>query len=584
MTRKGPQMKSIKSKIISTTLLMLAIPALIIGLVGYNQAKQHLTELGQTNMKNGVKMAIQMINGLNDEVLKGHLSIDEAQEKVKTALIGPKNTDGTRTNTNKIDLGKNGYFFVLDEKGTELAHPSLEGKNVWNLKDQNGYYYIHDIVKKAKAGGGFTTYDWPLPNNEKQIAQKTTYSEVDPNWGWVISAGTYSTDFNKPANSILYVLIITLAITLIVGSIITYLFSKHLASPIKKLTLQMGELASGNLAIDDTNSKRKDEIGQLMNSMNYMKEKLRNMILSITKVSDHVTSQSEELTQYADEVGIGTTQIATTMQELSNGAEEQANSATTLLEKMSDFSETIMQVAIQGESVKESSGQMLRMTEQGGQDMQQSVQQMHVIDERIKQSLEMVKGLDHKTSQITDLVKVIKDISEQTNLLSLNAAIEAARAGEHGKGFAVVADEVRKLADQVTQSITNITSIVTDIQNESKQVVDTLEDGYQLVADGTKQINVTGTTFKNLKDTIENAGNLVENMAAAMFNVLDNTKEINESIDTIASVSEETAAGVEEVTATTEQSSSSMEEVAKSAKMLEEQATNLNSLIQQFKF
>lgn len=577
-------MKSIKSKIISTTLLMLAIPALIIGLVGYLQAKQHLTDLGQTNLKNGVKMAIQMANGLNDEVLKGHLTLDEAQEKVKTALIGQKNTDGTRAITNKTDFGKNGYFFVIDEKGNELAHPSLEGKNVWDSKDQNGKYFIHELVKKAKAGGGFVSYDWPLPNNQKQLAEKTTYAEVDPNWGWVISAGTYSMDFNQPANAILYILLITLAIALIAGSIITFLFSKHLATPIKKLTLQMGEMASGNLAMEAKQSKRKDEIGQLMNSMNYMKEKLREMILDITKVSDHVTSQSEELTQYADEVGIGTTQIATTMQELSNGAEEQANSASTLLEKMSDFSQTIMQVAMQGESVKESSNQMLQITDEGGQNMLHSVQQMHVIDERMKQSLEMVKGLDQKTGQITDLVKVIKDISEQTNLLSLNAAIEAARAGEHGKGFAVVADEVRKLADQVTQSITNITSIVTDIQNESKQVVDTLEDGYQLVTDGTKQINVTGETFKNLKDTIEISGKQVENMAASMFEVLDNTKEINEAIDTIASVSEETAAGVEEVTATTEQSSSSMEEVAKSSKMLEEQAANLNNLIQRFKF
>lgn len=563
---------------------MLAIPALIIGLIGYTQARQHLNDLGQTNLKNGVKMAIQMINGLNDEVVKGHLTLEEAQEKVKTALIGPKNTDGTRTITNKTDLGKNGYFFVLDSKGNELAHPSIEGQNAWSLKDKKGYYYIQDLVKKAKSGGGFVTYDWQLPNDKNHQAEKITYSESDPNWGWVISAGTYSMDFYKSADTILYVLLITLAIALIVGIIITLLFSKHLADPIKKITLQMGEMASGNLTAEVTQTKRKDEIGQLQTSMNYMKEKLRDMILDITKVSDHVTSQSEELTQYADEVGIGTTQIATTMQELSNGAEEQAHSATTLLEKMSDFSQTIMQVAIQGETVKESSTQMLNVTDEGSQNMQQSVQQMHVIDERIKQSLDMVKGLDNKTGQITDLVKVIKDISEQTNLLSLNAAIEAARAGEHGKGFAVVADEVRKLADQVTQSISNITTIVTDIQNESKQVVDTLEDSYRLVNDGTKQINITGETFNDLKDTIKESGKQVENMAAAMFQVLDNTKEINEAIDTIASVSEETAAGVEEVTATTEQSSSSMEEVAKSAKRLEEQATNLNNLVQQFKF
>ena len=122
---------------------------------------------------------------------------------------------------------------------------------------------------------------------------------------------------------------------------------------------------------------------------------------------------------------------------------------------------------------------MLTITNEGNQHMTSSIEQMTIIDRQIKNSLEMVQGLDRKANQITELVNVIKDISEQTNLLALNAAIEAARAGEHGRGFAVVAGEVRKLADQVNFSITNITSIVIDIQSASKQVVATLEDSYQ---------------------------------------------------------------------------------------------------------
>ncbi|RDI45481.1 methyl-accepting chemotaxis protein [Falsibacillus pallidus] len=577
-------MKSIKWKVISVSFLLLVIPALIIGLVGFFQAKDHLNSLGDTNLKNGVKMAVKLADTLNGEVQNGHITQEEAQEKFKEALIGPKQSDGKRTITNKIDLGENGYFFVLDENGNELAHPSLEGKNVWDSKDEDGKYFIHDLVKKAKNGGGFVTYKWPLPNDPNAIEPKTTYSEVDPNWGWVISAGTYQMDFNKSANSILLMLLITLAVSLIIGSIVTLLFSRHLAAPIKKVSLQMGQLADGNLSTEILEVKRKDEIGQLFNSMNHMKKKLRDMMLEITRVSDQVTTQSEELTQHADEVGMGSTQIASTMQELSSGAEEQAHSASTLLEKMSDFSQSIMNAAMEGENVKENSKQMLEITGDGTQNMIQSVNQMNEIDNQIKSSLSMVKGLDEKTGQITDLVQVIKEISEQTNLLSLNAAIEAARAGEHGRGFAVVADEVRKLADQVTQSITNITSIVSDVQNESKQVVTRLNDSYQLVSDGTKQINVTGEKFKLLKDTIEKTTNQVETMSSSMFELLDNTKVINASIDTIASVSEETAAGVEEVTATSEQSSSSMEEVANSARMLEKESANLNKLVQQFTF
>ncbi|MGE8203283.1 methyl-accepting chemotaxis protein [Heyndrickxia sp. NPDC080065] len=577
-------MRSIKGKIISTTLLLLAIPALIVGLVGYFQAKQHLTELGETTLKNGVEMSIRMIDGLDSEVKAGHLTLEEAQEKVKTVLIGPKGADGKREINKQVNLGENGYFFVLDEKGFEIAHPSLEGQTVWDKKDTKGKSFSQEIIKMAQSGGGFTSYYWNLPNDESKIAEKITYSQLEPKWGWVIIGSTYSKDFYKSADIVLYSLIITLAISIIVGAIITLLFSKHIATPLTKMTYDLNEVKDGNLSIEIVRNNRKDEIGQLNNTLNQTKDNLQQMVKKIAHVSETISNQSEALTQNTDEVGIGAKQIATTMQEISNGVEQQANSSTTLLEQMSDFSQTIMNVAVEGENVKEESSQMLKITDEGNENMMRSTEQMKVIDQQIKLSLEMVKGLDNKTNKITELVKVIKEISDQTNLLSLNAAIEAARAGEAGRGFAVVAEEVRKLADQVSASITNITSIVQDIQNESNQVVSTLEDSYQKVVYGTDQMDTTGEVFAKIKNTIDSVNHKVENMVSSMFNILDGSKTINESIDTIAAVSEETAAGVEQVTATIEQSSSAMDEVASSAKMLEEQVTNLNSVVQNFKY
>src|SRR5699024_11491137 len=114
-------------------------------------------------------------------------------------------------------------------------------------------------------------------------------------------------------------------------------------------------------------------------------------------------------------------------------------------------------------------------------------------DQIVHEAVDKVEGLDHDTQEISQLVSVIQNVAEQTNLLALNAAIEAARAGEHGKGFAVVADEVRKLAEQSSNSVKNITDIVETIQNESFNVMDSLSNGYREVTEGTAQIQQTGT-------------------------------------------------------------------------------------------
>ena len=118
---------------------------------------------------------------------------------------------------------------------------------------------------------------------------------------------------------------------------------------------------------------------------------------------------------------------------------------------------------------------------------------MKRIDLIVSEAVNQVQGLDKQSDEISHLVLVIKNIANQTNLLSLNAAIEAARAGEHGKGFAVVADEVRKLAEQVSISVSEITTIVANIQTETNDVVSSLTKGYDEVKEGTMQIEKTGT-------------------------------------------------------------------------------------------
>ncbi|WP_396020292.1 methyl-accepting chemotaxis protein [Bacillus sp. ISL-34] len=151
---------------------------------------------------------------------------------------------------------------------------------------------------------------------------------------------------------------------------------------------------------------------------------------------------------------------------------------------------------------------------------------MQSIDGIIKNAVEQVKGLDSQSQQISQLVQVIKDISNQTNLLALNAAIEAARAGEHGKGFAAVADEVRKLAEEVTHSVGDITNIVSAIQTGSKTVVHhSLEDGYTQVDEGTKQITLTGRTFETINHSVGNMEMKIQHITDELNYISTNRKQ-----------------------------------------------------------
>ncbi|MFC5464049.1 methyl-accepting chemotaxis protein [Lederbergia graminis] len=384
---------------------------------------------------------------------------------------------------------------------------------------------------------------------------------------------------NRSLNVTSVITALIIGLSIIVGIVTSHFISK----PIKMVVERMKQIANGDLRHEPLKTKSIDEIGQLVHSVNSTNESLLTIVKDMINVSGSVKNRGEQLTQYSDELLAGSQQIATTMEELSAGAEEQAHSSATLNENMGNFSQQIMDVALKGESVKEQSDTMLQLTENGSHYMEESVQKMATINGKMKQSLLMVKGLDNKTDNISNLVNVIKDIAAQTNLLALNAAIEAARAGEQGRGFAVVATEVQKLAEQVSESVTDITSIVTDIQDESKQVVESLDEGYKLVDEGTNQIKTTGDTFTNLKEAIETVGVQIRSMSSSLYDVLDNTKTINSAIENIASVSEESAAGVEQVSATTQQASTSMEEVSESAKSLEENANTLDALIQRFK-
>jgi methyl-accepting chemotaxis protein len=374
-----------------------------------------------------------------------------------------------------------------------------------------------------------------------------------------------------------------LAVSIIIGVLLVVFISRAISRNLKKVVQVSNRIAEGDLTVSEIDYVGKDEIGQLAESTSKMSTYLKDIIKQVSTVSDTVTAQSEELMQSAGEVRAGSEQVATTMQELAAGSEKQADGASNLTHTMHHFAARVQEANENGEQIQRSSESVLNLTSQGNQLMQASGDQMNRIDGIVKDAVVKVRGLDENSKAISQLVSVIHDIADQTNLLALNAAIEAARAGEHGKGFAVVADEVRRLSEQVSMSVTDITTIVKKIQVETTAVTESLEDGYQEVQQGTNQIIHTRETFTDINEAIMEMVDSIRVVKQNLIEISGTTQEMSISIEEIAAISEESAAGIEQTSASSQTTSSSMEEMANSSEDLAKLAEELNTLVRKFK-
>lgn len=379
-------------------------------------------------------------------------------------------------------------------------------------------------------------------------------------------------------------LLIIMSVIIIVVAITTQIVLSSLVSkPVVRLMKQMHRITGGQLDVEPLPIKTKDEFGKLAESTNNMTDQLKAIIGQIQQVSSNVENSSMSLKLSAAEVTEGTHQTAVTVSQIAEGTEEQASSTMELRSTMTAFSGQIEEANNNSQQVYQHSEVVRDMTENGRQLMTDTTTQIERINAIVKTAVTKVENLNNQSKQITNLVKVITDIADQTNLLALNAAIEAARAGEHGKSFAVVADEVRKLAEQVSLSVSNISTIVTSIQKETNEVTTSLMAGYNEVVKGSEQTNLSKETFEKISLAITDMVSNIQTVALNLTSISQQTQSIDTSIETIASVSEQSAASSEEAAATVEEVASSMEQVSSNADELAANAEQLNDLVKQFK-
>ncbi len=573
----------IRTKLIIISLSLLLIPSLIIGVSSYYSAKEHLDDLGEKMLKNNVEMALQLIDSMNYAVQTGEISLEEAQEKVKQNLIGDLQSDGSRAITTNVDLGEDGYFAIYGSDGQRIAHPFSEGKNAWESVDSNGIYMIQDMIKAAEKGGDFTYYSREVPNQPDKEEDKIAYTALDPNWGWVVSASSYMKSFNNGINLIQHMIMITLGMSILIGIIIIFLFSRHLAIPVQLITESVQKIAKQDLSFNYIKVKNKDELGDLASGINRMTASLRDIIQSVSSSAEQVAATSEQLTASSEQTSTASEEITESIQQISTGQDKQLFGMQEANNSVSQISSSITEITTNIKELNDLSIETSKVSLYGNEVITQTVEQMNQINEQSMVTTEAMRLLESKSQEIGEIINVITSIAAQTNLLALNAAIEAARAGEHGKGFAVVADEVRKLAEESGNAANDIAALIGEIQINTQNTVQTVNEGKIVVETGMNYVENAGKTFEAIAADVNLINDKLSSVSAEIQEISANTEVLVNEIHKTKDVTNQSTSYTQHVVAAAEEQHASMVEMTVASRSLAEMSQQLQDLVSDFK-
>ncbi|MBB4823338.1 methyl-accepting chemotaxis protein [Sporosarcina luteola] len=378
-------------------------------------------------------------------------------------------------------------------------------------------------------------------------------------------------------------LIISTIVDIILALLIAFTIKRSIAKPIGELVAGAAIIADGDLTQEDINVKSKDEIRDLAHSFNTMKANLRRLIGSITDNAAHVSATAEELSASTQEVTRASQDVGENMELIAAGAQTSAASARESSLAMEETALGVQRIAESAQQLNDSATTTETLAVESGAAVKQAKDQMDIIYDSSHATSELIARLSRQTAEIENIIHVITDITEQTNLLALNAAIEAARAGEHGKGFAVVADEVRKLAEQSKQSANQIVGLTTEIQTDTKQVEQAVAISLKNVEEGVHVIEGAGNAFLSIVQAVQTMGEQIKDISTATEEISAGAEEVAASIQEIATHSSEASGKTSQNSAAVQEQMATIEEINTVAQDLSEQALSLQQVIQEFR-
>ncbi len=381
-------------------------------------------------------------------------------------------------------------------------------------RDKEGFALLQGEMSKAS-------------KREQDIIEKMVDAKV-------VAAKDKSDNNSVEASAAMSVMYTVVAFAVLLSIILGVFISRTIVNPVKEVI--------ANIHNADLNSRfntdRADEVGDLQTAFDGFVDQIKNTLVQVSESSAAVASAS--------------TQISSSTEELAAGAQEQSSQASEVATAVEEMTKTLGETNQNIRKVADGAKEAKESAQKGGDVVGQTISGMKRIAEVVNQSASQVKILGASSDKIGEIIGVIDDIADQTNLLALNAAIEAARAGEQGRGFAVVADEVRKLAERTSKATKEIAAMIRQIQTDTSQAVASMEKGTQEVGSGITLAEQAGTMLNDIVGNAQSVADMVGQIAAASEQQSSASEQISKNVEAISTVTQQSASGTQQIARTAE--------------------------------
>ena len=364
---------------------------------------------------------------------------------------------------------------------------------------------------------------------------------------------------SSEAKVMLWISIITSVLNLFIAVVIGFLVLLQVINPIKSASSTIKKLAERDLTIPDLKAKQRDEIGDLISSINVLKESMREIMANMDGSTENLEEVSTVIAGQSDTIHKNVSEITEAINNVAEITTEQATDIESSMNEIVELQDIAIRNAGTSDHLSDASEQISIASQKGTEVLDELYKVTKESEVAFGQIFDSIEKIKNSTMKIGEASNMIQSIAAQTNLLSLNASIEAARAGEMGKGFAVVAHEIRKLSDESTESVEEINKMLQELQvnvdnanRQSENVKEAVSRQVQGVEDTRGRYEDISSNLHVIDEEIKSLAKVSKSMTDSCNHVSDAMEHLSNSAQGNAAATEETSASIQEVMAMVE--------------------------------